>query len=89
MKYIVGVLIPVLLQVLMTWLVIVANTGNGSWLGLGALLLAMFAIPLTALTNFVLLRSHQSTASPHPPYFKCLFVAVIMPILLVFLLALS
>jgi len=41
------------------YLIIEANTGNGSWLGLGALLLGMFAIPVTAIVNFVHIRNNK------------------------------
>jgi hypothetical protein len=52
MAYVIGVLIPLILQSLLVFIVIEMNTGNGSWVGLGALLIGMFAIPATAIVNF-------------------------------------
>ena len=41
MKYLFGVAIPVIFQILVVFIVIDLNTGNGSWAGLGALLIGL------------------------------------------------
>ncbi len=56
MKYLLGVFVPVVIQVLVIWLIIDSNTGNGSWAGLGALLIGMVAVPLTAIVNSLILK---------------------------------
>lgn len=85
MKYVIGVLMPVLVQVLFTAVIISANTGNGSWVGLGAFLLAMIAIPATALINFFVLRN--STGKPAGTTLaKCYLSIIIVPVLMVLML---
>ena len=56
MRYFIGVFIPLLIQCLLIFLIIEMNTGNGSWVGLGAFLLGIFAIPATALVNFTYIK---------------------------------
>ena len=57
MRYVYCVVIPLLLQVLTVYIIIVMNTGNGSWVGLGAFLFAMPIIPITTIVNAV--RTNQ------------------------------
>lgn len=57
MRYIYCVVIPLLLQVLAVYIIILMNTGNGSFLGLAAFLFAMPIIPITAIVNAV--RTNQ------------------------------
>ncbi len=84
-RYIIGVLIPLLLQSLFVFVVIAMNTGNGSWVGLGALLLGMFAIPITALTNLLYIRARR-TLNPLPVLVPCFLMALIVPFILLLLL---
>lgn len=85
MKYIIGALIPVLIQVLFTAVIILTNTGNGSWVGLGAFLIAMIAIPLTGLLNVLVLRN--SAGKPAGTTLaKCYLSIVIVPILMIVML---
>lgn len=58
MRYIYCVVIPLLLQVLTVYIIIVMNTGNGSWAGLAAFLFAIPIIPITAIVNIV--RANQN-----------------------------
>ncbi len=51
MRYLYFVLLPALLQAAITWGIVESNTGNGSWLGLTAFLIALPAIPVTACIN--------------------------------------
>ena len=57
LRYFYCVVIPLLLQVLTVYIIIVMNTGNGSWAGLAALLFAIPIIPITAIVNTV--RTNQ------------------------------
>lgn len=85
MRYVIGILLPVLAQVLFVMIVISMNTGNGSWAGLAALLLGMFAIPATGLANLIYLRSrrNRSILSVITP---CFLIALVMPFLIIILL---
>ncbi len=59
MRYVIGVLIPTLLQCFVVLIVVVTNTGNGSWVGLGIFILSLFSIPATALANIFHVRAHS------------------------------
>lgn len=61
MRYVMGVLLPVVLQILVVLLIIALNTGNGSWAGLAALLIGLFAIPATAIANFAYIKSNPES----------------------------
>jgi uncharacterized membrane protein len=65
-RYLVGVGGVLLLQVGFTFAIILATSGRGSFVGLGAMLLAVLGIPLTALINFVVIRTIRN--SPESPY---------------------
>lgn len=45
-----------LLQLLFTWVIIEATRGGGSFVGLAAMLVAVLAVPATAIWNFVRVR---------------------------------
>ena len=65
MNYLVGIGGGLLLQVGVSLAIILARSGGGSFVGLGAMLLAVLGIPLTALINFLLIRSNRNKpASP-------------------------
>ncbi len=85
MRIITAVVIPALLQCLFVFVVIEMNTGNGSWVGLGALLIGMFAIPATATTNFLYARAnkHRGLASV---FMRSILIAIIAPVLTLLLL---
>lgn len=78
MKYFVGCVIPALLQCLVVYIIILANTGNGSFVGLGAFLLGMIAIPMTLILNAVMLyvRAEVPTAKV---VFHCYLLALAAP----------
>lgn len=59
MSYWIGVGLVALLQAAVSLLTIAASTGNGSFVGLGAMLMAVVGIPVTALVNFLLVRDHR------------------------------
>lgn len=56
MRYLVNILFPLLLQLLFTWIIIEATRGGGSFVGLAAMLVAVLAVPGTAIWNFVRVR---------------------------------
>ena len=66
MSYLFGVGGVMLLQAGFSFAIILATSGGGSFVGLGAMLLAVLGIPLTALINFLLIRS--SRKNPASPY---------------------
>lgn len=66
MTYLVGIGGVLLLQVGFSFAIILATSGGGSFVGLGAMLLAVLGIPLTALVNFLLIRSNRT--NPASPY---------------------
>ncbi len=65
MRYVLGVLGILLLQVGFSFAVISATSGGGSFVGLGAMLLAILGIPLTALINALLIHSHRKNRISH------------------------
>ena len=66
MRYLFGVGGVLLLQVGFSFAIILATSGGGSFVGLGAMLLAVLGIPLTALINFLVIRTHRK--KPESPY---------------------
>lgn len=85
MVYLLGLVLPVFVQVLFIFIVIVNNSGNGSWVGLGAYLLGLFVVPATLLANFFYIRAHRqlpliSLIS------RCFMLSMIVPVLVVILL---
>lgn len=66
MSYLFGVGGVLLLQVGFSFAIILVTSGGGSFVGLGAMLLAVLGIPLTALINFLLIHSNRK--SPGSPY---------------------
>ncbi|WP_271274315.1 hypothetical protein [Aliamphritea hakodatensis] len=88
MRYITGVVLPAVLQCLFVFIVVAMNTGNGSWVGLGVFLLAIFAIPGTAIINALYIRSHPDLHTLSVIN-RCLLLALAVPLLTpVFLFAL-
>lgn len=79
MRYLLGLVIPFLLQALLVLVTIEMNTGNGSWLGLGALLIGMFAIPGTAIVNGIYIRQNRDKQAL-PVIGRCFLIALIVPI---------
>ncbi len=59
MRYLLGVGGVLLLQAGLSLAIIRATAGGGSFVGLGAMLLAVPGIPLTALVNALLIRSSR------------------------------
>ena len=74
-----------LFQVLVVYVTIEMNTGNGSWLGLGAFLIGMFTIPATAIVNSIYIRTHREERAI-TVVMNCFLIAAIMPVLMVIVL---
>jgi hypothetical protein len=60
-RYLVNVLVPLLLQLFFTWIIIEATRGGGSFVGLAAMLVAVLAVPATAIWNFVRVWHHPGS----------------------------
>lgn len=59
MNYWLGVGGVLIVQLLVSFVTIFAGTGNGSFVGLGAMLLALYGIPMTVIANFLIIRNHR------------------------------
>jgi Na+/proline symporter len=59
MNYKTGLGLVLLIQIVISALTIFAGTGNGSFVGLGAMLLAIYGIPITLIINFFIIRKHK------------------------------
>ena len=51
-------------QAAISYAVISAGTGNGSFVGLGAMLAALYGIPITAIANLLLVRNCKRQPKP-------------------------
>lgn len=80
MSYLLGVGLVALLQAGLSFALILATQGGGSFVGLGVMLLAAPGLPITALVNFLLI--HASRKRPGAPYaLRVLGVSLILPAL--------
>ncbi|MGY6277227.1 hypothetical protein [Methylomonas sp. MgM2] len=87
MNYFLGVGGVCLFQAAFSYAVIMANAGNGSFVGLGAMLFAVIGIPVTAIAIAVLIRSHGK--NPDKRYIgRFLLAALALPMLQLALLIL-
>lgn len=78
MSYLFGVFGVLLLQAGFSFAIISATSGGGSFVGLGAMLLAAMGIPLTLLINFFLIRAHRK--NPASPYLlRLVLVSLALP----------
>lgn len=88
MKYLYCVAVPLAVQVLAVYIIVIMNTGNGSWLGLLAFLLAIPIIPITAIINAVLTKKNAQQAVLKT-FFQSMIVAIAVPAVLVGLFVLA
>jgi hypothetical protein len=72
LSYFIGVGGVILFQAVFSYAMILAGTGNGSFVGLGAMLMAVLGIPITAIANLVIIRSHRK--NPATRYIGRLFL---------------
>jgi hypothetical protein len=76
--YIFGVVLVALLQAGFSFAIIRATSGGGSFVGLGAMLFAVLGIPVTALVNFLLIRTGRK--NPKSPYaLRVVVVSLLLP----------
>lgn len=79
MRYLVAVGGVLVFQVALSYTIILASRGDGSFVGLGAMLLAVPGIPLTALLNTLLIRSRRN--NPASPYVgRLIVVSLVLPV---------
>jgi len=62
MRFTLYVVVPLILQVFIGLIFIFASRGSGDFVGLGVMLLGMFAIPITAIFNWA--RARRSPPLP-------------------------
>jgi hypothetical protein len=86
MNYWIGVFGVLLFQVAVSLLTIAASSGNGSFVGLGAMLLAVWGIPMTLIANFLLIRSYRELPKASKVWLL-IVMSCILPILQLLLLA--
>lgn len=80
MNYWIGVGGVVLAQLLISWGAMLAGTGNGSFIGLAAMLLAILGIPTTAFLNFIFI--YESRKHPdRPRALRVVWISLIVPLL--------
>jgi hypothetical protein len=78
LRYLFGVGLVALLQAAFSFAIILATRGGGSFVGLGAMLLGVIGVPITALVNFLLIRS--SRERPGSPYvLRLVIVSLLLP----------
>ena len=78
MTYVIGVGVVALLQVVVSFAIIRATSGGGSFSGLGAMLFAVLGIPITALVNVLLVRANRR--NPESPYaLRVVLVSLLLP----------
>ncbi|MEM7026729.1 MAG: hypothetical protein AAF410_00715 [Pseudomonadota bacterium] len=82
MRYLYCIIPPILLQLLAVYIIVVMNTGNGSWLGLGAILFAMPIIPTTVAVNFIMVNKNVNS-TPMKLILLSNFIAFLIPILII------
>ena len=86
MNYFFGVFGVLLLHLLATGITIAASTGNGSFVGLGAMLMAVWGTPMTLIANFLLIRSYRELPKTSKAWLL-IVMSCILPILQLLLLA--
>ena len=79
MSYILGVGAVFSFQAAFSYAIILAGTGNGSFVGLGAMLFAVVGIPATAIANLALVYSHRK--NPTTGYIgRLLLLSLALPV---------
>jgi hypothetical protein len=77
-SYLFGIGGVLLFQLGFSYAIIVASAGNGSFVGLGAMLFAVLGVPATALVNFLVIRSARK--NPASSYVvRLLLIAFALP----------
>lgn len=80
MNYFLGIGSVVLFHAGVSYALISASTGNGSFVGLGAMLFALIGIPVTAIALAMLIHAHRK--NPNKGYIgRFLLFALALPVL--------
>ena len=88
MRFTLAVIAPLLAQLLFVLVIIAATNGTGSFVGLGAMLLGLIGIPLTALVNWA--RTRKSPPVPALTFTtNTILIALAFPLVIVILHAVA
>ena len=87
-RRVLGILLPMIFQFLFAGAIILATQGTGSFVGLGAMLLGLVALPVTALLNWTQIRSHPELPAPQLAA-RIFLITAIFPAFLAFLYAVA
>jgi hypothetical protein len=78
MRYLTSIGLLLLFQAIVSYAIIAAGTGGGSFVGLGAMLLAGIGIPATAIVNFALIHARPAQ-SGFAHFSRSFLIALILP----------
>lgn len=79
MNYFIGVGGIALFQAAISYGTMLAGTGNGSFVGLAAMLFAIMGIPTTAFLNFIFM--YENRKHPERPYrLRMFLVSAVLPV---------
>lgn len=81
-----GVVVPLIFQLIFTLAIILATRGTGSFVGLGAMLLGLIALPVTAIVNWSQIRSQPDRPALQLAA-RIFLISAVFPAFLVFLYA--
>jgi hypothetical protein len=84
MKSVVAIVVPMVLQVLFVAAIVAVTNGTGSFVGLGAILVGLVAIPITALLNWQAVRIAGSGSAP---VVRLVAVSMVFPVVILVLYA--
>jgi len=85
LNYLLGIGGVMLFQAAISYAIVFASPGNGSFVGLGAMLIAVMGIPITAIINGVIIHNHRK--NPTTGYIgRLILLALVLPALQIALL---
>jgi hypothetical protein len=79
LRYLAGIVLLFLFQAAVTYAIVKAGTGGGSFVGLGAMLFAVIGIPLTAIVNIVLIRAKPAMTG-YAHFRRSFLIALVLPL---------
>jgi len=87
-RRVLGVLLPLIFQLLFVAAIIAATNGTGSFVGLAAMLLGLVALPVTAILNWSQVRSQPDRPALQLAV-RIFWITAIFPAFILFLLAVA
>ena len=87
-RRVLGILLPLTFQLLFVAAIIAATNGTGSFVGLGAMLLGLVALPLTAILNWAQVRSQPDRPALQLAM-RIFWITAIFPALILILFAVA